>query len=55
MAYHQRQTMLLSPGLDELIAVNHQVRVVDKVLSKKDIQPLPSGHAIKSAGVWIYQ
>jgi transposase len=39
-AYHQRQAMLLPPSLDELIAVNHPVRVVDEVLSKIDIQPL---------------
>lgn len=38
--YHQRQAMLLPPSLDELIAVNHPVRVVDEVLSKIDIQPL---------------
>ncbi|MBK7883125.1 MAG: hypothetical protein IPJ81_04460 [Chitinophagaceae bacterium] len=39
-AYHQRQAMLLPPSLEELIAVNHAVRVVDEVLSKIDIQPL---------------
>jgi transposase len=39
-AYHQRQVMLLPPSLDELIAVNHPVRVVDEVLSKIDIAPL---------------
>lgn len=39
-AYHQRQGMLLPPSLEELIAVNHPVRVVDEVLSKIDIQPL---------------
>jgi transposase len=39
-AYHQRQAMLLPPSLDELIAINHPVRVVDEVLSKIDIQPL---------------
>ena len=39
-AYHQRQAMLLPPSLDELIAQNHPVRVVDEVLSKIDIQPL---------------
>ena len=39
-AYHQRQVMLLPPSLDELIAINHPVRVVDEVLSKIDIQPL---------------
>jgi transposase len=39
-AYHQRQVMLLPPSLDELIAINHPVRVVDEVLSKIDIEPL---------------
>ena len=39
-AYHQRQAMLLPPSLDELIAINHPVRVVDDVLSKIDILPL---------------
>lgn len=39
-AYHQRQAMLLPPSLDELIASNHPVRVVDEVLSKIDLQPL---------------
>lgn len=39
-AYRQRQAMLLPPSLDELIAANHPVRVVDEVLSKIDIQPL---------------
>ena len=39
-AYHQRQPMLLPHGLDELIAANHPVRVVDEVLKKIDIQPL---------------
>jgi transposase len=39
-AYHQRQAMLLPPSLDELIAANHPVRVVDDVLSKIDIKPL---------------
>ncbi len=39
-AYHQHQAMLLPPGLDELIAANHPVRVVDEVLSKINIEPL---------------
>src|SRR5436190_11713223 len=39
-AYHQRQVMLLPPSLEELISLNHPVRVVDEVLSKIDIQPL---------------
>ena len=38
--YHQRQVMLLPPSLDELIPINHPVRIVDEVLSKIDIQPL---------------
>lgn len=39
-AYHQRQGMLLPPSLEELIAANHPVRVVDEVLSKINIEPL---------------
>ena len=39
-AYHQRQTMLLPPSLEELIAAKHPVRVVDEVLGKINIQPL---------------
>lgn len=39
-AYHQHQIMLLPPSLDELIGVNHPVRVVNEVLNKIDIQPL---------------
>jgi transposase len=31
-AYDQHQTMLLPPSLDELIAQNHPVRIVNKVL-----------------------
>jgi len=38
-AYDQQQSMLLPPTLDELIAANHPVRVVNKVLDKIDIQP----------------
>ena len=39
-AYHQRQAMLLPPSPDELIKINHPVRVNDTILSKVDIQPL---------------
>ena len=39
-AYHQRQAMLLPPSLDELIKINHPVRVIDDILSRIDIQPL---------------
>lgn len=38
--YDQRQSMLLPPTLDELIAANHPARVVNRVLDKIDIQPL---------------
>jgi len=51
-AYHQRQAMLLPPSLDELIAVNHPVRVVDEVLNKIDIQPLL--HQYKTGGASSY-
>jgi len=39
-AYHQRQAMLLPTSLEELITVNHPVRVVDEVLGKINIQPM---------------
>lgn len=39
-AYNQQQTMLLPPSLEELIAANHPVRVVNKVLDQIDIVPL---------------
>jgi len=38
--YHQNQVMLLPPSLDELIAANHPVRVINEVLNKIDIEPL---------------
>ena len=37
--YNQQQTMLLPPSLEELIAANHPVRVVNKVLNQIDIVP----------------
>ena len=49
-AYHQRQAMLLPPSLDELIAANHPVRVVDDVLSKIDIEPLVRQYKTGGAG-----
>jgi transposase len=39
-AYQQNQPMLLPPSLDELIAANHPVRIVNKVIEELDIQPL---------------
>jgi transposase len=39
-AYNQQQTMLLPPSLEELIASNHPVRVVNKVLDQIDVVPL---------------
>jgi transposase len=39
-SYSQQQAMLLPPDLEELIASNHPVRVVSKVIDQLDIQPL---------------
>ena len=39
-AYHQDQLMLLPPSLDELITLNHPVRLVNEILNKINIQPL---------------
>lgn len=39
-AYTQAQAMLLPPSLDELIAPDHPVRIVNQVLEKIDIEPL---------------
>ena len=38
--YNQSQAMLLPPSLDELIAVDHPVRIVSKVIEQIDLQPL---------------
>jgi len=38
--YAQTQVMLLPPSLDELIAANHPVRIVNTVLDSLDIEPL---------------
>ena len=39
-AYTQNQAMLLPPSLNELIAADHPVRIVNQVLDKIDIEPL---------------
>lgn len=39
-SYHQSQVMLLPPSLEELIAANHPVRIVNEVLNRIDISPL---------------
>ena len=38
--YAQNQVMLIPPTLDEMIAANHPVRVVNQVLDRIDIDPL---------------
>jgi transposase len=38
--YNQAQAMLLPPSLEELIAANHPVRIVSKVIEQVDLQPL---------------
>ncbi|MDQ6609926.1 MAG: IS1182 family transposase [Bacteroidota bacterium] len=48
-AYQQRQTMLLPPSLEELIALKHPVRVVDEVLGKINLQPLINCYATGGA------
>jgi transposase len=39
-ANHQNQAMLLPPDINEMIAANHPVRVVNEVLEKVDISEL---------------
>jgi transposase len=48
----QNQAMLFPPDLNELIAANHPVRVVNEVLEKVDINKLP--HQYKPAGTSSY-
>ena len=38
--YNPKQIMLLPPSLEELIAANHPVRVVDQVIESIEIRPL---------------
>ncbi len=38
--YNQQQAFLLPPSLDELVKVDHPVRVVNEVMDKVDIDPL---------------
>ncbi|MDP2336843.1 MAG: hypothetical protein Q8N05_10420 [Bacteroidota bacterium] len=40
--YSPKQAMLLPPSLDEMVAANHPVRVVDRVVDQTDIHPLIS-------------
>ena len=47
--YDQRQPMLLPPSLEELIAVNHPVRIVDEVLGNVNIDPLIRKYATGGA------
>src|SRR3954470_20190049 len=44
--YNQQQTVLLPPSLEELIAANHPVRVVNKVLDQIDIVPLMAKYKV---------
>ena len=50
--YNQQQTFLLPPSLDDLIASNHPVRVVNDVINKIDISPLLSKY--KGGGTSSY-
>ena len=49
-AYTQQQAMLLPPSLDELIAADHPVRIVNAVLDKIDIEPLLKKYTGGGAG-----
>jgi transposase len=49
-AYMQHQAMLLPPSLDELIAADHPVRIVNQVLEKIDIEPLLKKYTGGGAG-----
>jgi transposase len=49
-AYSQHQAMLLPPSLDELIAADHPVRIVNAVLNKIDIEPLLKKYTGGGAG-----
>jgi transposase len=48
--YTQHQAMLLPPSLDELIAADHPVRVVNQILDKIDIDPLLKKYTGGGAG-----
>ena len=41
-SYSPKQAMLLPPSLEEMVPVNHPVRVVDRVIDQIDIHPLIS-------------
>ena len=49
-AYMQQQAMLLPPSLNELIAADHPVRIVNQVLNKIDIEPLLKKYTGGGAG-----
>jgi transposase len=38
--YNQNQAMLLSPSLEELIAENHPVKTVNRIINKIDLEAL---------------
>ena len=43
--YLQNQPLLLPPSLDELISINHPVRVVNAVINQINLQPLLAAYA----------
>ncbi len=50
--YNPKQIMLLPPSLEELIAENHPVRIVDNVIERINIDPLLSSY--KPGGTSVY-
>ena len=45
--YHQDRLLALPPSLEDLIAADHSVRVVNDVINRINIEPLLKGYHIK--------
>lgn len=48
-AYNQQQILAIPPTLEELIAENHPVRIVNEVINKLNIEPLLKAYHIKGS------
>ena len=45
--YHQEQLMVLPPSLDDLIAADHTVRIVNDVINRINVEPLLNAYHIR--------
>ncbi|MBU1760993.1 MAG: transposase, partial [Bacteroidetes bacterium] len=45
--YNQHQIMMLPPSLEELVPLNHAVRVVNEVINRINVEPLLSAYQTK--------